>query len=311
MPIDFTRLSAPISNALDSDYIDIYRQFEDNPERDLFASNVKCHISIKTSDNPNPENVDVQPIITSLRIHCDTSVDLQNNDYIIAKKCDLLGNALHYYAGIIGEPAVSMARQFVNMQMSSLKQSDEPIPPPPADESVSIIINYYNEVGEPIYDSVVQEYKKGSDVIINPLTIDNYTLVGIEVNDETVEEAVINNIQEDAQVNFYYEISVDITSIRVLVNGDYIKDNGAYAYGLHLYAPISVLSVINSTSLKLASNKFYHEEMGNIEIKKDTKFRDNLENWHIVTAVEQVENGYLITFADTQAVECYVTHWYN
>lgn len=311
--VDFTLLSNPISDALDSDYFDIYRQIDGSPERDLYASNIRCHIAIKTTDNPDPNSVDVQPIITSLRIHCGTWVDLKNNDYIIAKKCDLLGNVLHYYSGIVGEPAVSMARQSVNMEMSTLKQGDEPIPPPPPeDEKVSVIINYYDEVGEPIRDSVVQEYRKGSDVVINSLPIDNYELVGIEINDETVEKAEINDIQEDTTVNFYYEATTVITSIRMLVNGDYIKDNGQFAYGLHLYAPISVLSV-NGNTLRLASNKFNHEEIGTITIKKDDKFRDNFDNWHIVTLEpEKTNSGYVVTFTDTEEPsDYYITHWYN
>jgi len=313
MTIDFTQLSEPISNALDSDYIDIYRQINETPERDLYASNVKCHIAIKTTDNPNPESVDVQPIITSLRIHCPNWVDLKNNDYIIAKKCDLLGNVLHYYSGIIGEPAVSMARQSVNMIMSSLNEGDEPIPPPPPiDESVSVFVNYLDELGEPIRETTEQQYKKGSNVVINSLSLENYALTKIELNGEIVQIAQIDDIQENAIVDFYYQSVITITNIRPLVYGDYIKDDGTYAYGLHLYAPINVLS-INGNTLKLASNKFYHEEIGEIKIVKDDKFKDNLGNWHIVTLnPEKVNDGYIISFADTEPVEnAYVTHWYE
>ena len=313
MPIDFTQISEPISNSLDTDYIDIYRQIDESPERDLYAENVKCHIAITTTDNPDPNSVDVQPIITSLRIHCGTWVDLKNNDYIIAKKCDLNGNVLHYYSGIIGEPAVSMARQSVNMIMSSLQEGDKPIPPPPPiDESVSVFVNYLDELEQPIRESSEQKYKKGSNVVANPLELENYTLNKIELNGETVQTAEIDNIQENAVVNFIYQAISNITSIRPLVYGDYVKDNGTYAYGLHLYAPISVLSVDGNT-LKLASNKFYHEEIGIIELIKGDKFRDNLENWHIITTEPlQVNDGYIITFDDTEEPEnYYVTHWYG
>jgi len=313
MAVDFTKISEPISNSLDTDYIDIYRQIDEGPERDLLYTNVKCHIAIKTTDNPNPENVDVQPIITSLRIHAGTWVDLKNNDYVIAKKCDLKGNVLHYYSGIIGEPAVSMARQSVNMEMSTLKQGDEPIPPPPPiEDSVLITINYLNnQTGDTIHETVENNYKKGTDVIINPLNINNFTLIRTTLNGETVQTAEIDNIQENAVISFYYQSVTAITDIRPLVYGDYIKDNGTYAYGLHLYAPINVLSA-NSNSLTLASNKFYHEEIGEIKILKGDKFRDNLDNWHIITLEpEKTNNGYIITFADTEPVDAYVTHWYG
>ena len=312
MPVDFTKISEPVSSWLDTDYIDIYRQIDESPKRDLLYSNVKCHIAIKTTDNPNPDNVDVQPIITSLRIHTGTWVDLKNNDYVIAKKCDLNSNVLHYYSGIIGEPAVSMARQSVNMEMSTLKQGDEPIPPPPPiEDSVSVFINYLDELEQPIRESVEQEYKKGDTVIINPLNIDNYSLTKIELNGEIVQTAQIDDIEENAVVNFYYQATTAIINIRMLVYGDYIKDNGTYAYGLHLYAPISVLSADTNT-IKLASNKFNHEELGIIEIVEGDKFRDNLDNWHIITSNPvKVDDGYIITFTDTEPVDAYVCHWYD
>lgn len=311
--IDFTRLSQPISNALDTDYIDIYRQVEGNPERDLLYSNVPCHIAIKTSDNADPSRVDTQPIITSLRIHCGTWVDLKNNDYIVAKKCDLNGNILNYYEGIIGEPATSMARQFVDMAMSSERKGDDPEPvPPPEGESVNITINYLDELKQPIKESIIQNYRKGDNVRIQPINIDNYNISSIELDGQEVENVVIDDIQENHMVDFYYQAITFINSIRVLVNGDYTRDDGTYAYGLHLYAPIPILSIESANSLKLASNKFYHEEMGTITIGINTKFRDNLNNWHIITAEPvKVDDGYIITFADTEAVECYETHWYG
>lgn len=312
MSVDFTKISQPISDALDTDYIDVYRQIDKSPERDLYATNIKCHIAIKTTDNSNPDNVDVQPVITSLRIHCGTWVDLKNNDYIIAKRCDLNGNVLHYYSGIIGEPAVSMARQSVNMIMSSLKQDDKPIPPPPPiEESVIVVINYLDEIDEPLHNSVTENYKRGTHVIIEPLNFDNYELIRTELNGENVEIVDIEDIHENSVVNFFYEPITGINSIRMLVNGDYVKDNGQFAYGLHLYAPINVLSA-NGNTLKLASNKFNHEEMGIIEIRKNDKFIDNFENWHIITLnPEKVNDGYIITFTDTEPIQAYVCHWYD
>ena len=311
--VDFTRLATPISNALDTDYMDIKRQVKDSPKPDLIYSNIPCHIAIKSSDNADPSSVDVQPIITSLRIHCGTWVDLKNNDYIIAKKCDLSGNILNYYEGRIGEPATSMARQFVDMAMSSARKGDEPEPvPPPEDESVSVVVNYLDETGEPIAESVTQTYRTGSEVRILPITLDNYSVARIEVNGQEVESATITDIQEDSTVDFYYQAVTSITSVRILVNGDYTRDDGKLAYGLHLYSPIPVLSLESANSLKLASNKFYHNDMGNITIKLDTKFRDNLNNWHIITANPvKVDDGYIITFADTEPVDAYVCNWYN
>ena len=312
--IDFTKIAAPISDALDTDFMDIYRQLDNDPERDLYASNVKCHIAIKTSDNPDPSSVDVQPIITSLRIHCPNWVDLKNNDYIVAKKCDLNGNILNYYEGIIGEPATSMARQSVTLAMKSDKKEQEPEPAPvPQDESVNVIISYLDENNKSIADNVTQSYREGETVTIKALSIDNYTPVRAELDNQEIQgdTVTIVDIQGDDYIlKFYYQAITNITSIRILVNGDYTKDNGTLAYGLHLYAPISVLTA-NGNILKLASNKFNHDEIGTITIKTGDKFRDNLENWHIITDITQVDDGYVVTFADTQAVQAYICHWYS
>ena len=314
MAVDFTKLAQPISNALDTDFMDIKRQIEGSPERDLIYSNIPCHIAIKTSDNPDPDSVDVQPIITSLRIHTVNWVDLKNNDYVIAKKCDLQGNVLNFYEGIVGEPATSMARQSVTLAMQSADKGDKPEPvPTPEVETVNVVISYLNSSNEPIHNGITQAYRVGDTVTIKALNIDNYTPVRAVLDDSEVgiDTVTIVDIQgEDYILKFYYQEITAITSIRMLVDGDYTKDNGTFATGLHLYAPISVLSA-NTTTLTLASNKFEHEDEGIITIKKDDKFRDNLNNWHIITAVSQVDNGYIITFEDTQPVNCYETHWYS
>ena len=315
--IDFTKLSKPISDALDTDYMDIYRQIEGSPKRDLLYSNVPCHIAIKSSDNADPSSVDVQPIITSLRVHCGTWVDLKNNDYLVVKKCDLNGNILNYYEGIIGEPATSMARQFVDMIMSSDKKSEEPEPaPPPEDETIDININYLdNLTDEKIKDSVIQKAQIGKNITIKPLSIENYVLARSVLNGQEVAsgDIVIDEIQDiDYNVDFYYNSVVIITYIRPLVYGDFIKNNGTYSYGNHLYAKIPILEVIGNNSIKIASNKFKHNEMGTITLNTDSKFTDNLGNWHIITTTpEMVEGGYIITFADTEPVDAYVTEWYD
>ena len=266
MGIDFTQLASPISQAFDTDFMDVYRQVEGSPDRDLIIINAPCHIAIKTTDNADPTSVDVQPIITSLRLHFDNSIKVKNNDYIIAKKCDTKGNVFHYYAGIVGEPAVSMARQSVTMQMSSLKEQDEPPTPPPVpiDESIDIIINYLNFSEQEIKPSTTQKVKLNSRAVIEPLQIDNYYLDRVTLNGELVPtgEVTIENVEDENYViNFYYQSESEIKSIRPLVNGYYTMDNGNVKKGYHLYAEIPVLSVISTNSIKLASNKFYHEEI--------------------------------------------------
>jgi hypothetical protein len=209
-----------------------------------------------------------------------------------------------------------MARQFVDMVMSSNKKEVDPEPaPPPEDESVNITINYLDETGEPIKETAIQKYKIGDIAVIKPLSIENYVIARSVLNGEEVAsgDVVIDEVENiDYNVDFYYNSVAIMTYIRPLVYGDYIKNNGTYAYGNHLYAKIPILEVIGNNSIKIASNKFKHNEMGTITLNTGSKFTDNLGNWHIITTTpEMVEGGYIITFADTEPVDAYVTEWYD
>ena len=121
-----------ISNALkllDTDKMDIGRRTEvvnpdgttgeTNPNAPLYT-NIPCHISFQTADNPNSNTVDVEPIITGLDINCSLEVDLQKGDYVTAYKLDNAGNVLETYKGIIGYPTVTQSRKSALMEMRTV-----------------------------------------------------------------------------------------------------------------------------------------------------------------------------------------------
>lgn len=317
MLINFALMSNAISGAFDSDYIDIYRQVEGSPERDLLYENVRCHIAIKSSDNPDPLSVDVQPIIKSLAIHMANWIDIQNNDYIVAKKTDTKGNVLHYYSGTVGYPSVSMARKSVNMIMNTLKQ-DEPITPTPIpeDEAGTVNIKFLNDVtSEEIRNKVTQKYKVGTDVTITPLEIENFEAVRAELNDEIQETTTIqiNNIQKESyMINYYYNPTTNLTYIRPLVNGIFVKDDGKVSDGYHFYKKIPITGLINENTIKIPDIYINHEEEGEIVLRQGSIFIDNLGNWHIITSEPQeLTDGYIIEFEDTEPFEAVITHWYD
>lgn len=118
-----------ISNALkllDTDIMDIGRRVEvvnpdgttgeTNPQIPLYT-NIPCHISFVTADNPDANTVDTKPTITGLKINCSLEVDLQKGDYITAKKLDNQGIVLETYKGIIGFPTVTESRKSAEMEM--------------------------------------------------------------------------------------------------------------------------------------------------------------------------------------------------
>ena len=119
----------PISEAMktfDTDKIDIARKMEIyNPDGTIGESGVNtplysdiyCHISFESVDNPNPNTSETKPIIKALTINCSLDVDLQNGDYITAYKLAADGTVIETYSGVIGEPTSSMSRKTANMQV--------------------------------------------------------------------------------------------------------------------------------------------------------------------------------------------------
>ena len=123
---NFGQIAPFISQVMDTDKMDIGRRIliedddgftiEISPEEPLYIG-IPCHVAFQATDNPNPTTIDTQPIITSLNVNCDLTVDIQNGDYIYAHKCDHADNILKTYMGIVGQPTVNQARQNVLMAM--------------------------------------------------------------------------------------------------------------------------------------------------------------------------------------------------
>jgi hypothetical protein len=114
--------------AFDTDKMDISRRMEIiNPDGTTgetttdtpLYTDIACHIAFVTSDNPDSKTADSQPIIVGIQINCPLEVDLQNGDYIIAKKLANSGEILETYKGIIGEPTVSQSRKSAEMKMET------------------------------------------------------------------------------------------------------------------------------------------------------------------------------------------------
>lgn len=118
-----------VMQAFDTDLMDIHRRMPiKNPDGTIgetteelpVYTNVACHISFVTADNPNTETSDTQPIIVALRINCPLVVDIKNGDYIKCYKMAADGKTiLETYQGIIGEPTVSQSRKSAEMKMET------------------------------------------------------------------------------------------------------------------------------------------------------------------------------------------------
>ncbi len=121
MAFNFGQIGGIVAKYMDTDTMDIYRQktviqpdastIDVMPDEPLYLS-VPCHISYSNTDNPKPENSDIQPIIVSAVINCAVNVDIQKGDYVFARK---LANDLELatYKGVVGLPEVYQSRKTV------------------------------------------------------------------------------------------------------------------------------------------------------------------------------------------------------
>lgn len=316
--INFGAMSETIHNFLDSDYIDIFRKSADSAKREEIYSNISCHIAIKTADNPDPNSVDTKPIVTSLVIHMPTWVDIKNDDYVIAKKMNISGEILALYSGTVGYPAVSMARQSVNMLMETLEVT-EPVTPVPPQNKSQVVISYLNvDNDEKIKSDLIQTVEQGVSVNFFPPSINNYELNKSVLDGQEMPLGAItieNPTAEGHTIQFLYKAVSIISSFKVLVNGLYTKDNGTLGSGYHLYKSIPIVSVSDGI-WQISVNKFEHDEIGIVNITEGTKVKDNLGNWHIVTSNPQkVGDYYMCEIADYEPTEAeqnaYETHWYE
>ena len=314
--INFEPIGRVAHKYLDSDLMDIKR---DGIE---IYSNIACNIQIVKTDNPDPNAIDVVPIISSLTIHMEQYVDIKNNDYIVAKKMSHDRKILEVYVGNCGDPAVWQARKSVDMQMATLARPENVTPPPPVNPS-TIAIKYQDLQSVSIKPDTQKLAEKGKEFDIFPSMIDGYTLKNSYLDGELQAQStvIIPEVVNDVyNVLFEYETTQDIQYLRILVNGVYTKDNGSVAYGYHLYKKIPIISVAGSNGNYLiitAVNKVLHDDNGELKLNKGTKLKlYNSNEWVQITSdAVKVDNGYEFTTESYEPTEneanAYLTGWYE
>ena len=316
---NFGQIGNIMSELFDTDLIDIKRDIGGNLQE--LYSNISCHIAFVSTDNPNPTSVDTKPIIQSINIHLPLWVDIQNNDFIVAKRMDDNGNLLKIYSGRCGNPIVSQGRQKVLMTMSAT-ESIEPTPIPPKNP-VTIKINYISD-GKSIQDSIEKTIEVGSSFSITAPVIEGYSVEYCVVDGEKQESVVvyIADVKDvEHTIDFVYMVSEMPNMIRFLVNGLYTKDDGSLANGWHQYRKIDIDSISENEkefTISCENINWIHEDNGKqISIKVGTKLVLIPRNIFVkVDEIVEVENNE-VTFKATEFVptdnekNSYVTGWYD
>ena len=314
---NFGQIGNIISELFDTDYVDIKRDASGQLQE--IYSNIQCHIAFTSTDNPNPETVDIKPIIQSLTIHFSLWVDIKNNDYIIAKRMDNNGNLLAVYSGRCGNPIVSEGRQKVLVTMSGT-ESETPTPIPPKNP-ININIEYLSDDIQ-IQDSTVFEIEKGDDFTLSAPLIDNYSAIDCEIDGDLQGSttAIITDVQAEHTVKFIYQSSSVSNGFRFLVKGLYTKNDGSLANGYHLYKKIDIDSISENEgvyTITCDNVKLEHEDNG-----KELSISNNVKlvlvpNDIFVKVTEIISfNNNKVTFTAVQftpsqdELNAYVCDWY-
>lgn len=262
MGFDFGRISDVISKVVDTDYIDIQRDVGGSLQE--VYSNIPCHVAYSSVDNPDPNSVDIKPIIQSLTIHVQNWVDVRNNDFIIAKKVGSDGKLIAVYSGRCGNPVVSQGRKKILVTMSAT-EPEEPTPLPP---KKSVIVTVLCVSGADEIKKTEIEAEAGEPLLVMPPEIDGYSVLDCWIDGEQQDgsEAYIDEVSSEGNtVLFTYATASNPMYFRFLVNGLYTKDDGGLAKGWHQYKKTGIDSIVFvGETYTITSNdvNYVHEDNG-------------------------------------------------
>lgn len=319
--VSFDDIGNIISELFDSDFIDIKRDM-DGKLVEVY-SNISCHIAYNSSDNPDPNSVDIKPIIQSIIIHLPTWVDIRNNDFIVAKKMSGDGiNILATYSGRCGNPIVSQARKKVMMSMQGT-ESEEPTPTPPIIENPSLIQISFNYGETEIENAINKKVEIGKTFTFSPIKIEGYKAIKCFINDVEQEslDIQLEVIENEYRIKYEYEISEEISGFRYLVKGLYTTNDGSLKNGYHLYKKINIDSISkneNEYVIVCDDEIITHEDNG-LKLSIDEGIKLVLIPSNIFVIVDKItsKQNNKITFTASEFTpsedekNAYMTGWYD
>lgn len=318
MSVDFSGIGEIISKVFDSDYVDIRRDVGGILQE--IYSNVPCHISYSSVDNPDPNTVDIKPIIQSIVVHFPLYVDIRNNDFLVMKRMSNDNVILAVYSGRCGNPVVSQGRQKVLVSMIST-EAETPTPVPPTD-SVTVIVRCVSE-NNIIQDDITFQVQSNSEFRLEAPKIDGYKVVFCLVDDVLIDSTVayIEDVEDIEHVVIFEYAKFDLPDyLRVLTKGLYTKNDGTLANGYHLYKKINIDSIElldNEYVIECENKSLVHSDNGakiNIGIGTKIVLYPKDVYVEVVNIVEENEKIKFkaIEFTPSEAEKnAYVTSWYD
>ena len=315
---DFGQIGTIVSRYMDTDSIDIRRDVLG--ELQTVYANVPCHVTYKSSDNADPYTITTKPILMTIEIHMDVSIDVRNNDYIVIKKVSSDNKILETYSGRCGDPVVDQARKKILVTMSA-DDVTEPEPLPPLDPII-VDISCQTKLGDKLQATTQKYINKGDSVTLYPPVVDDYVVIESYLDNvlqDTLNVEIVNAENVVYDVRFIYEASTELSYFRLLLNGLYTKDNGSLANGYYLYKkmPLTVLETNGTYKIRISNDEIIQEDTGKpISIEKG--IRMVLFAGYIYTEVQEVQeliDSYILTLAPytptTEEKNAYLTEWYD
>jgi hypothetical protein len=314
---DFEPYGKLIGEYFDTDFVDIRRQVAGMSELAEVYSNIPCHVEFVNADNPDPTPTDAPLILTGLRIHANTDADLQNGDFLVAKKCNSRREILKVYRGVCGQPLVSMGRQSVVMTMRQVGGDNEDVTPVPPTDRSKITVNYLDIEGRTVEGSTVYFADIGEPKTIAALDVVNHDYVKAVVNGvETTDSKIViyDNEPRTHTIEFIYERTEDYVYFRLLVNGMFKRDNGSMGFGLHLFGRTKYTS--DGDMLTVGINSLNHPETGRQSLTAGRRLKlFPSEQWATIESIAQKDGAFVLEttpYTPTeQEAAAYVAAWYD
>ena len=248
--IDFSRHIRRFEKLDGRHWLEIRRRV-DGGEVSVYDHPVRCWISPRSKDSPDPQPVMGQPVISSLEIYTSPEIDVRNRDFLIVQKTNPQGQAFGSWRGICGEPFKYGPFQTVNMQMTALG-SDAPRPAPPPGSNTSVIyVHFLNHENKLIRDSKIHRMERGEQARIPHLSIDGYEISHAKKDGKKVNLDELNFVASASvyNVNFYYAGAKLPVAIKPLVDSAFTRPDGSSANGLHLYGGLDICNVREADGL--------------------------------------------------------------
>ena len=321
---NFGKIASTLSNVMDNDYIDIRRQIQGRFVE--IASNVPCHVSLRSSDNANVTTQATAPIIQSLRLVMPIDVDIRAKDFCVAKKMSNDGQMIDVYQGFVGQPYTTQSRKKVEMEMNEVGSDTPytPIPlPPVVGETRLQIFHISLTTGTEISRTIELNVPHDEEFVLTPTEIDGYMFTHAYLDGAKFDGISFVPEESNHSITLFYEALGVNTTLKPFVQSLFRRNDGSFANGWHLYRSIPMQQVDDGTIIVQADRMTHTESRRvlmfgtaeNLTTINRIKLFPNGEAKQIL-GVTQDERGFVLAVTDFDDMvepwkDAYVTNFYE